>query len=486
MTASGAAPANGGAGAPDMTAGHGRTVGGVDRVIAGGTVITGAGTAEADVLIAGEKIAAVAAPGVLELPESVERIDARGKWVLPGMVDVHVHLREPGYVHKEDISTCTAAAAAGGVTTVFGMPNLNPVTKTRQILDELFDLYEAKSIVDWNHNPVPSELDQVEPMADAGVAAYKIYMVVDTGRDYPHPSGTGIHDHGHLLRMFEAIGPTGRPFMVHPHDQAIMDVIEKTHWDRGDRSPAAYAQTLATHNGLIWDSAIAVLLQMAEATGTKLHIVHMQTEGSIEMVRHARARGVKVSCEVNHWALFLSRWTDIERLGPYALSYWVPDNHRAAVWEALNDGTINMLSSDHAPHTRAEKEIGWEDCWACHTGTPGVQEQYPLLLDCAADGMISLPRVAEVVAEEPAREFNLPDKGFIRPGYDADLVIFDPNDQTRHSADSVLSKCGWTCYDGRVTKGRIHRTMVRGKDVYEDRTVVGEPGWGRLARPSIP
>lgn len=462
------------------------TVGGVDRVIAGGTVITGAGTAEADVLIAGEKIAAVAAPGVLELPESVEVIDARGKWVLPGMVDVHVHLREPGYVHKEDISTCTAAAAAGGVTTVFGMPNLNPVTKTRQILDELFDLYEAKSIVDWNHNPVPSELDEVEPMADAGVAAYKIYMVVDTGRDYPHPSGTGIHDHGHLLRMFEAIGPTGRPFMVHPHDQAIMDVIEKTHWDRGDRSPAAYAQTLATHNGLIWDSAIAVLLQMAEATGTKLHIVHMQTEGSIEMVRHARARGVKVSCEVNHWALFLSRWTDIERLGPYALSYWVPDNHRAAVWEALNDGTINMLSSDHAPHTRAEKEIGWEDCWACHTGTPGVQEQYPLLLDCAADGMISLPRVAEVVAEEPAREFNLPDKGFIRPGYDADLVIFDPNDQTRHSADSVLSKCGWTCYDGRVTKGRIHRTMVRGKDVYEDRTVVGEPGWGRLARPSIP
>ena len=463
-----------------------RTVGGVDRVIAGGTVITGAGAAEADVLIAGEKIAAVAAPGVLELPESVEVIDARGKWVLPGMVDVHVHLREPGYVHKEDISTCTAAAAAGGVTTVFGMPNLNPVTKTRQILDELFDLYEAKSIVDWNHNPVPSELDQVEPMADAGVAAYKIYMVVDTGRDYPHPSGTGIHDHGHLLRMFEAIGPTGRPFMVHPHDQAIMDVIEQTHWDRGDRSPAAYAQTLATHNGLIWDSAIAVLLQMAEATGTKLHIVHMQTEGSIEMVRHARARGVKVSCEVNHWALFLSRWTDIERLGPYALSYWVPDNHRAAVWEALNDGTINMLSSDHAPHTRAEKEIGWEDCWACHTGTPGIQEQYPLLLDCAADGMISLPRVAEVVAEEPAREFNLPDKGFIRPGYDADLVIFDPKDQTRHSADTVLSKCGWTCYDGRVTKGRIHRTMVRGKDVYEDRAVVGEPGWGRLARPSIP
>lgn len=457
----------------------------IDRVISGGTVITGAGIEPADVLIAGEKIAAVAAHDAIPLHESVERVDATGKWVMPGMVDVHVHLREPGYVHKEDISTCTQAAAAGGVTTVFGMPNLNPVTKTRQILDELFDLYDSKSLVDWNHNPVPSELHEVQPMADAGVAAYKIYMVVDTGRDYPHPSGTGIHDHGHLLRMFEAINPTGLPFMIHPHDQAIMDTIEQSHWERGDRSPEAYAQTLATHNGLIWDTAIAVILQLAEATGTKLHIVHMQTEGSIELVRRAKERGVNVSCEVNHWALFLSRWSDIEKLGPYALSYWVPDHHREALWEALSDGTIDMLSSDHAPHTREEKEVGWEDCWACHTGTPGIQEQYSLLLDNAIDGRISLPRVAEIVAEEPAREFKLAEKGFVRPGYDADLMIFDPGDQTRYSADTVLSKCGWTCYDGRVTKGRIHRTLVRGRDVYVDRQIVGEPGWGRLARPTL-
>lgn len=457
----------------------------IDRVIENGDLVAGTGVVKADLLIAGEKIAAVAAPGSVPLHESVERIDATGKWVLPGMIDVHVHLREPGYVHKEDISTCTQAAAAGGVTTVFGMPNLNPVTKNRQILDELFELYDTKSVVDWNHNPVPSELTEVESMAEAGVAAYKIYMVVDTGRDYPHPSGTGIHDHGHLLRMFEAIRPTGLPFMVHPHDQAIMDTIEQSHWEQGDRSPAAYAQTLATHNGLIWDSAIAVLLQMAEATDTKLHIVHMQTEGSIELVRRARERGVKVSCEVNHWALFLSRWSDIERLGPYALSYWVPDHHREAVWEALNDGTINMLSSDHAPHTREEKEVGWTDCWACHTGTPGIQEQYSLLLDESINGKIPLTRVAEVVAEEPATEFKLAEKGFLKPGYDADIMIFDPNDQTRHSADGVLSKCGWTSYDGRVTRGRVHRTMVRGRDVYVDREVVGEPGWGRLARPTI-
>ena len=261
----------------------------IDRVIQNGSLISGAGITTNDILISGEKIVAVTAPGAVPLHESVERIDATGNWVLPGMIDVHVHLREPGYTHKEDITTGTRAAAAGGVTTVFGMPNLNPVTKTRENLDEIFEVYGNTSLVDWNHNPVPSQLDEVVKMAEAGIAAYKIYMVIDTGRDYPHPSGCGIHDHGHLLRMFEAIRDTGLPFMVHPHDQAIMDTVEQSYWDKGDRSPQAYAKTLATHNGLIWDSAIAVLLRMAEATTTKLHIVHMQTEGSVEMVRHAKA-----------------------------------------------------------------------------------------------------------------------------------------------------------------------------------------------------
>lgn len=453
------------------------------RIISGGTVITGSGEEAADVLLAGERIAAIATHGAIAVDDSVERIDASGQWVLPGMIDVHVHLREPGYVHKEDVTTCTQAAAAGGVTTVFGMPNLNPVTKTRELLDDLLELHDAKSLVDFNHNPVPSQLHEVEKMAEAGIAAYKIFMVTDTGRDYPHPSGCGIQNHGHLLRMFEAINPTGLPFMVHPHDQAIMDTVEQSYWDRGDRTPAAYAKTLATHNGLIWDAAIAVLLQMSEATSTKLHIVHMQTAGSIELVRIARQRDVQVSCEVNHWALFLGRWHDVETLGPYALSYWVPDHHREAVWEAVNDGTINMLASDHAPHTRAEKEVGWDDCWACHTGTPGIQDQYSLLLDAAIEGNVSLSRVAQLVAEEPAREFRVADKGFIRPGAHADLMLFDPRATTTYADETVLSRCGWTPYAGRTSKGRIQRTMVRGTDVYANGEVVGEPGYGRLARP---
>jgi dihydroorotase (multifunctional complex type) len=398
------------------------------------------------------------------------------------MIDVHVHTREPGYTHKEDITTCTRAAAAGGVTTIFGMPNLDPPTVTRRHLDDVLSLYSEKSLVDYNHNPVPAA-GETDAMAAAGVAAFKVYMVVDTGRTYPHPAGTGIHDHGHLLQMFEDVAATGRVLMVHPHDQAIMDRVEQRFWADGDRSPAAYAQTLAAYDGLIWDTATATLIRLAEATDCRLHIVHAQTSRSIEMIRRAKERGVRVTAEVNHWALFLGRWEDVETLGPYCLSYFVADHHRQAVWEGIADGTIDIVSSDHAPHTREEKEVGWTDMWAAHTGTPGIQHQLPLLLDAAAAGKLSVERLVELTAEAPAAAFDLPAKGRIAPGFDADIVVVDQNQRWTITNDEVESRIGWTPYDGRSITGRVVHTLVRGETVYADGQVVGEPGHGTQAKP---
>ena len=135
--------------------------------------------------------------------------------------------------------------------------------------------------------------------------------------------------------------------------------------------------------------------------------MHMQTRRSIDAVRRAKARGVKVTCEINHWSLFLGSWDDVERLGPYALSYWNPDDAKAAVWEGLLDGTIDMMSSDHAPHTREEKEVGWTKMWSSHTGTPGIQYQLPLLLDLVNDGKLTLERAIEAVCSRPAEVFGL-------------------------------------------------------------------------------
>ena len=453
----------------------------VDLAIVGGTVVSGSGRRRADVLVAGGRITHVGPVDSVHSPAS-HTVDATGRLVIPGMIDVHVHTREPGYTHKEDLVTCTEAAAAGGVTTIFGMPNLDPPTVTRAHLDEVLDLYDAKSIVDYNHNPVPAS-GETEMMAAAGVAAFKVYMVVDTGRTYPHPAGTGIHDHGHLLQMFEDVAATGRVFMVHPHDQALMDHVEQGYWKRGDRSPEAYAKTLAAYDGIIWDSATATLIRLAEATGCRLHIVHAQTTRSIEMIRRAKRAGLPITAEVNHWALFLGSWDDVLNLGPYCLSYWVPDHHKAAIWDGIADGTIDIVSSDHAPHTRAEKDVGWEDMWAAHTGTPGIQYQLPLLFDSASRGRLSVERIVELTAEVPADAFDIDRKGRIEPGLDADLVIVDPDREWTITNADVLSKIGWTPYDGRSIVGAVDRTFVRGVEVYGDDRVKGRPGYGQHVTP---
>jgi dihydroorotase len=453
----------------------------IELRIAGGDVVTPAGRHRADVLVDGGKIAGIVGPGV-ELSDVGRTVDATGKLVLPGMVDPHVHTREPGFTHKEDITTATEQAAAGGVTTIFGMPNLNPATTSADTLDEVLEMYRAKSIVDYNHNPAATDATQVEPMAERGIRAFKVFMVVDTKRSYPHPQGTGMNDHGDLLRMMDAIAPTGLPFMIHPHDQALMDYIEGEIIGRGENTPQGYAKAYAAREGVIWDTAVDTLIRLSEAAGCAIHLMHMQTRRSIEAVHRAKQRGLPVTCEVNHWTLFLGTWEDVETLGPYALSYWIPDDAREAVWEGLLDGTIDMLSSDHGPHTREEKDVGWEKMWTAHTGTPGIQYQLPLLLDDARAGKLSLERAVELTASRPAEVFGLKgSKGAIVPGLDADLAIVDLERPWTITNDGVLSRCGWTPYDGRECGVSVDRTFLRGVEIYADGSVSGAPGLGRMA-----
>ena len=449
------------------------------RIITGAQVFVEGELRPLDVVIEGETIAGLVERGAG--PSDGDMIEADGLVAIPGGVDVHVHTRDPGYTHKEDLITCTRQAAAGGYTTIFGMPNLDPPTMTTDDLDAVLDLYATKSIVDYNHNPAAKVLDQIGPMAERGVVAYKIYMVVDTGRSYPHPSAIGVHDHGDIYQAMKAVAETDLRLMVHPHDQSIMDVVEQAYWKAGDRSPQAYGKTLAVDDGIIWDTATALLLRLAEATGCKLHIVHVQTTRQVEMLRDARSRGIDVTGEVNHWALFLGRMSDIDEQGSYVLSYYVPDHHRQAVWQAMEEGVVDMLSSDHAPHTREEKEIGWTDAWAAHTGTPGIQYQLPLMIDAWHEGKISFPRLVDLISTAPAKVFGLDRKGTLAPGSHADIALLDLDREWTITNESVLSKSAWTPYDGRTVKGAVARTLVRGVDVWVDGEVVGQPGHGKQA-----
>lgn len=453
-----------------------------DLVIRGGTVVTPAGQTLADVVVTGERIAAILAPGTPV--DAATTLDATGRHLLPGAIDVHSHHREPGFTHKEDIVTATSACAAGGVTTSFAMPNVSPPPNTVEVLDAMLELYRGRAIVDWNINPAGTVPAEIAGLATRGIAAFKVFMVVDTGRSYPHMPGIGVHDHGKLLEIFEHVAPTGIPLMVHPHDQQLMDHIERGFWARGERDARAYAKAYAAYDGIIWDTAAGVLLRLQEATGAPLHLLHTQTRGVVDMLRRAKDAGRDVSAELNPWALWLGHdWANIERLGSYALSYWVPEIHHEALWAGLRDGTIDLVSTDHGPHTREEKEPGWTDGWKAHTGTPSAQFYVPILLDAAARGQLTLERVVELTATAPARRFGLGSKGRLEAGADADIAIADLDREWTITDDAVLSRIGWTPYAGLTLRGAIETTLVRGRVVFRDGAVVGAPGWGRQAVP---
>ncbi len=273
--------------------------------------------------------------------------------------------------------------------------------------------------------------------------------------------------------------------MIHPHDQALMDHIEQGYWAEGKRDFRAYAKAYAAHDGVIWDVAVGVLLRLQKAADVRLHLLHLQTTGCVEMLRAAKAQGRPVSAEVNPWALWLGNdWSNIERLGSYALSYYVAPHHAEAIWKALLDGTADIIATDHAPHLKEEKEPGWTDGWKAHTGTPSAQRYLSLLLTDVSAGRISLERAVEIVSLKPAKLFGLyPRKGAIRVGADADLVAVDLGREHVITNEEVLSKCGWTPYAGRKVRGVPVHTLVRGQFVFENGSVAGQPGYGRLASP---
>ena len=453
-----------------------------------GLLITSKGRAKTSVGIHDGVIAGLYEPG--QEPPADEVIDASNLAVIPGIIDMHSHHREgsePGFEYKDTIYTSTQQCAAGGVTTSVGMPNVNPPPNSLDLLKRQFAIYERDAVVDWNFNPAPTIADEMPRMAGEGIAAFKIFMVVDTGRNYPHMPGIGVHDHGRILEIMQQCAKVNVPLMVHPHDQALMDVIEKDYWERQQRDALAYAKAYAAHDGVIWETAIATLLRLQRAAGCHLHILHTQTSGSVDLIRNAKAAGQRVTCEINPWALFLGcDWGAIERLGSYALSYWVPEKNLPSLWEGLGDGNIDIVATDHAPHTREEKEIGWRDGWKAHTGTPSTQFYVSMFLTAALEGKIPLERVVDACSTRPAQIFGVEKKGDVLPGYHADLVLVDLDREYEIKDADVLSLTGWSPYAGRKFRGKPIRTIVRGRTVYRDGKVVGEKGWGRQARAQYP
>src|SRR5687768_4763136 len=211
-----------------------------DLLIRGVDAVLEDGRRRVDIAVDGERIAGVTDAG--KGGSAKREIAGDGLVALPGLIDMHSHHREPGFTHKEDLITIGQQCAAGGVTVSVAMPNVSPPPITAADLDGMLEIYRARAMVDWNVNASGVQLAEIPKLAERGILAYKIFMVVDTGRSYPHMPGIGLHEHGELYLRMRAVKETGLPLMIHPHDQSLMDAIEKEYWARGERDFRAYAK----------------------------------------------------------------------------------------------------------------------------------------------------------------------------------------------------------------------------------------------------
>jgi dihydroorotase len=444
-----------------------------DLVISGGTVVTENAAFPASLAIAEGRIVAIGEDNAM--PVAAERLDATGLHVLPGAIDVHVHIREPGYTHKEDWATGTAAAACGGVTTIFDMPNTNPPTATSEAL-ALKLAAAGKAFVDFGIYGLLDEnnIDGLEALIDGGVAAFKCFMG-NTFGNLPAPSD------GAMLEGFEILARHGMRCTVHAETASILARREARMRAAGRSDPLAH---LAARPPVAAMEAVQRAALYAEWTGARLHIAHVSSANELRPLREAKARGVDVTAETCPHYLMLdtddyARCGSLIRVNPPVRE----PHHKALLWAAIGDRTIDMISTDHAPHTPDEKHR--EDIWTADCGFPGVESQMPLMLSAVARGEISITDYVRLSSAAPARAFGLyPRKGALAPGADADLTLVDLRAKSKIDQAMLHSqRARITPFHGHALKGVPVHTLVRGHFVMRERELVTEArGWGKSVK----
>jgi len=419
-----------------------------DLVVVNGTVVNHDGAWTGDIGIRDGKIAALGAIGA---QAGAQAIDARGLHVLPGVIDSHVHFREPGAAHKEDLETGSRAAVMGGVTTVFEMPNTAPPTTTAEALADKLRRAEGRMYCDHAFYIGASlenigELEALQRLP--GVAGVKVFAGSSTGNLL-------IAEEPDLARVFARLT---RRAAFHSEVEARLTARLD---ERRAGDPASHP---------VWRDPKAardcteLLLRLARAHGKRVHILHVTTADEMPLLA---ANKDVATAEVTPHHLTLQAPEDYERLGTHAqINPPVRDGvHRAALWAALADGTVDTIGSDHAPHTLSEKARPYPES---PSGMPGVQTLVPVMLDHVNAGRLSLQRFVDLVCHGPQRVYGIAGKGRIAAGYDADLTLVDMGREAEITESWLASRCGWSPYTGKRVKGWPVGTVVRGQAVMRD------------------
>ena len=392
----------------------------------------------------------------------IETIELEGRYLIAGGIDGHVHFRDPGLTHKADMETESRAAAAGGVTTVLDMPNTVPATTSAETLAAKAGLAKGRSCINigFNIGATNSNADEIVDMIEGRTEAdpndikgVKVFMGSSTGNM--------LVDEGSALDKLFSI--KSRPVLVHCEDeQTIRENLQAAVEKYGDDIPFAEHDSIRSRRACIKSSIKA--LEKAIAHETRLVLCHISTKEEIEMVRAAKTNNPSVVAETSCNYLWFSN-EDYDRLGsrlkcnPAVKS----PSDRAALREALANGGIDVIGSDHAPHLLSEKEGPYTKV---PSGLPSIQQSLPVLLTIAEEEEIPLTRIAAVFSENASDIYGL-NTGKIRKGYNADIVVFDRNREFTVRNEDQFSKCGWSPYEGLVLKGGIEMVMVNGQIIYK-------------------
>jgi len=437
-------------------------------VIEDAKIIDGNRLTRANIVIEDEKIKSVDSKPP---SRATHRIDAQGKIVLPGLVDGHAHLHDPAFTNREDFTTGTMAAVAGGVTTVVEMVLSTPVDTADRVREKIEE-GTRRSLIDFSlHAGMMNQknLQNIPEIADVGVRSFKTFTCKPYYAD----------DHT-LMSLMRETSMNGCILNVHAEDEAIANENLAKLQAAGRMDPMAFVDWKPN---IAESRAVKKIVDFTKGIGARLHISHMSTGEGVAIVKKAKREHVRVTAETcPHYLTFTRK--DMRRQGPYLKmnpSLKGPKDVRA-LWGGLRNGTVDIVTSEHAPGTRAEKEIGRTDIWKAWGGVPTIETMLPVLLSEGVNKhRISLPTLQKVCCENPAKIFGVyPRKGVIRTGTDADLVIVDLKVKRKVRAEDMHYKVGWTPYEGRSLKGWPIITIRRGQILYDDGQVVGVPGGAKF------
>ena len=440
-----------------------------DLLFTDARILTEKGVIEGCLSVKDGKIIAIGA----ESGRDAKRIvDIGGKLIAPGLVDLHVHFREPGFTQKEDFLTGTRAAAAGGVTSVVDEPNNSPVTNSFEAITRKRRIIEGKAYVDYTLQMAvyADELDEIRKAREAGIIAFPVF---DELGDRP----TGMENTVVLYEALRRIKEVDGLALLNCRESDL--VIKKMNRLReSGRNTLSDYMDHFPHEAESLGAEKRILL--AHNVGVRAHLREVSTLETVQMIRSMKGYMDTITAEIRPDHLFLNH-ENTKDLGPFA-QQWTPlrtKNDSDALWEALNDGTVNVIASDHATHTREEKERGLDNIWNSPPGLPAIESMLPLLLTAVNQGRLGLERLFECASTNPAKVLGLyPRKGTIKVESDADLVVVDLEKESMIRGKDSKAKTHWTQYEGWKVKGAPVATYVRGMETYVDGEIVGEPGQG--------